>query len=315
VSAAHGHGHGHSHGRGHGHGHGHSHGLDRSQLRRSLWACLLLIVLYMIAEVVGGVLSGSLALLADAGHMFSDAAALSLTLFATWIATRPADPQRTYGYYRVEILAALANGAALGALSLWLFYESAVRLVEPTPVRGELMLGVASGGLVVNLVALWLLHRGSAESLNVRGAWLHVLADTLGSVGAMASGVVILAFDWRWADPLAGLLIGTLVVVSAWRLLRDTARVLLEQAPAHLDVEEIRAGLAEVPGVLDVHDLHVWTITSGLEALSGHVVVGPVCHREEMLTVLRDLLHERFGIDHVTLQIEPEGFAEREAIV
>lgn len=284
-------------------------------MRRDLRLALGLAVLYMVAELVGGLLSGSLALLADAGHMLSDAAALGLTLFATWVAQRPADPQRTYGYYRVEILAALVNGAALGALSLVLFHEAVGRLFAPTAIRGGLMLGVAGGGLAVNLAALWILRRDRKHDLNVRGAWLHVLADALGSVGAIVSGVLVLAFDWRWADPAAALLIGSLVLVSAWRLLRDTARVLLEQAPAHLDVGVIRAALTDMPGVLDVHDLHVWTITSGLEALSGHVVVGTACHREEMLTVLRDVLHDRFGIDHVTLQIEPEGFDERTAVI
>ncbi len=263
----------------------------------------------MAAEVVGGLLSGSLALLADAGHMFSDAAALALSLFASLIAVRPPTARRTFGYYRVEILAALLNGALLGAIALFIFWEAVARLQHPPEVAAPLLIGVAAGGLLVNLAGLWILG-GDHDNLNVRAAWLHVLSDALGSVGAIASGVLIWAFDWRWADPVASIAIGVLVIHSAYRLLRETVSVLMQSAPHHLDVEEIRAAIAALPGVTDVHDLHLWTITSGLESFTGHVVVGFPCHREEMLRTVRDLLHERFGIDHVTIQIEPEGFEE-----
>lgn len=294
------------------HDHGHTHGVDasRPEQRKRLLLTLVLVVIYMGAEVVGGLLSGSLALLADAGHMLSDAAALALSLFAVVIATRPAPAHNTYGYYRLEILAALVNGVVLGVIAIGIVVEAVGRLANPTEVKGALMLGVASGGLVINLLGLWILSGGKEHSLNVRGAWLHVLSDTLGSVGAMISGVLVWQLGWAWADSAASLLISALVINSAWLLLKETVAVLMETAPAHLDVEEIRAALAEQEGVIEVHDLHVWTITSGLESLSGHVVVGPQASHPELLRALRGVLHERFGIDHITIQIEPEGFLE-----
>lgn len=307
------------------HGHAHTHQLTpacddeaaddptRGRNRRRLGLTLVLLLGYMVAEVVGGLLSGSLALLADAGHMLSDAAALALALFALWIANRPCTPQRTFGYYRVEVLAALVNGAALLALSLLVLGEAWKRWGDPHPIEGALMTGVAAGGLLVNLLALAILHGGRHEGLNVRGAWLHVLGDTLGSVGAVASGAAVWARGWTWADPLASALIALLVVWSAWSLLRDVVEVLMEGTPRHIDLDQVRSTLAAAPGVVAVHDLHVWTITSGMDALSGHVVV-PRGHPdrpcEELLRELRDALHQRFGLHHVTLQIEPEGFDE-----
>lgn len=307
------------------HGHAHTHQLTpacdddaatdatRWRNRRRLGLTLVLLLGYMVAEVVGGLLSGSLALLADAGHMLSDAAALALALFALWIANRPCTPQRTFGYYRVEVLAALVNGAALLALSLLVLGEAWKRWGDPRPIEGALMTGVAAGGLLVNLLALAILHGGRHEGLNVRGAWLHVLGDTLGSVGAVASGVAVWVRGWTWADPLASALIALLVVWSAWSLLRDVVEVLMEGTPRHIDLDQVRSTLAAAPGVVAVHDLHVWTITSGMDALSGHVVV-PRGHPdrpcEDLLRELRDALHQRFGLHHVTLQIEPEGFDE-----
>ena len=304
LGGAHGHEHGHAHGDPHGAGG------ERPRNRRRLALTLVLVVLYMAAEVVGGVLSGSLALLADAGHMFSDAAALGLSLFAVVIAQRPPTPQRTYGYYRVEILAALANGALLGGISLFILYEAIERLGRPVVVDGPLLLAVASGGLVVNVLGLVILSGGRQSNLNVRGAFLHVLSDALGSVGAIASGLLVWLYGWHWADPAASLLIALLVVVSAYRLLRETVSVLMESAPRHLDVEAIREAMQDLEGVVEVHDLHVWTITSGMEALSGHVVVREGAEPMALLRALRDDLHERFGIGHVTLQMEPEGFEE-----
>ena len=304
LGGAHGHEHGHAHGDPHGAGG------ERPRNRRRLALTLVLVVLYMAAEVVGGVLSGSLALLADAGHMFSDAAALGLSLFAVVIAQRPPTPQRTYGYYRVEILAALANGALLGGISLFILYEAIERLGRPVVVDGPLLLAVASGGLVVNVLGLVILSGGRQSNLNVRGAFLHVLSDALGSVGAIASGLLVWLYGWHWADPAASLLIALLVVVSAYRLLRETVSVLMESAPRHLDVEAIREAMQDLEGVVEVHDLHVWTITSGMEALSGHVVVREGAEPMVLLRALRDDLHERFGIGHVTLQMEPEGFEE-----
>ncbi|MBX3470216.1 MAG: cation transporter [Planctomycetes bacterium] len=297
---------------GHGHEHGHGHDHRRTRDRRRLLLTVVLTASYMLAEVVGGWLSGSLALLADAGHMLSDVAALTLSLFAIWIAQqRPRDPQRTWGYYRLEVLAALVNGAALLAISGAIIAAAVDRLQAPRPILGPVVTGVALGGLVVNLIALALLNRGRTESVNIRGAWLHVLTDTLGSVGAATAGALVWAFGWLWVDPAVSIVIGLLIIYSAWHLLRDVVSVLMEHAPAHIDIAEVRAALAGTPGVRDVHDLHVWVITSGLEALSCHVVADEGRPPGELLRALCDVLHERFGIDHVTIQIEPEGFVER----
>lgn len=291
------------------HAHRHTGGgsRDRSGNRRRLKWALGLAASFMVAEVVGGIASNSLALLADAGHMLSDVAALGLSLFALWMADRPSGPDKTYGYYRIEILAALANGAALVGLSVWIVVEAVGRLREPPEVAGPLLLAVAAGGLVVNLAALAVLHGGRDESLNVRGAWLHVLSDTLGSVQAILAGALIWGFGWRWADPVASILIAGLIVYSSWSLLKDAVSVLMESAPGHIDVDEVRDAILGIHGVGEVHDLHVWTITSGFEALSAHVVPsdGEV-ETGALLGRLRLEVHDRFGIDHVTVQVEPE---------
>lgn len=272
---------------------------------------LALTSVYLVAEVVGGIITNSLALLADAGHMLSDVAALALALFAVWMAARPATARRTYGYYRGEILAALVNGAALIAVSIYIVYEAIARLQVPEPVDAPLMIAIAAGGLVMNLIGLAILRGGKGHSLNVRGAYLHMLGDALGSVGAVAAGLAMWAGGWYWADAVASLIIAVLVIYSAIQLLRETVAVLMESAPAHIDVDDVRNALVGMTGVLDVHDLHVWTITSGLDSFSGHVVSsGEVAH-DSLLETLRQLLHDRFGIDHVTLQIEPPDFDER----
>lgn len=291
----------------HDHDHRHTH---RAGSRRRLALTLLLAAGYMVAEVVGGQLTNSLALLADAGHMLSDVAALGLSLFAVWIAERPPTPKRTYGYYRAEILAALANGATLIAISVFIFVEAYHRIWQPPEVQGPAMLAVAVGGLAVNLVGLWLLHGGREESLNVHGAWLHVLTDALGSVGAIAAAALIWAFGWEWADPVASVLIGLLVVYSSWRLLAESVSVLLESAPKGIDVDEVYRTMRGVPGVLAVHDLHVWSITSGLNCLSAHVVAAEGEPHAALLKMLRTVLHEKFGLDHLTIQVEPAGFEE-----
>lgn len=285
-------------------GAGHDHGVGRNANSRRLAITLGLVTLYMVAEVVGGLLTNSLALLADAGHMLSDAGALALSLFAIWLAARPARSSYTYGYYRTEILAALVNGATLVAISIFIFLEAFKRIGEPPEVQGALMMGIATGGLVVNLVGLWILNAGRNESLNVRGAWLHVMTDALGSIGAIAAGAVIWLFGWRWADPVASIAIGLLVVYSSWSLLKETVGVLMESAPAGIDVDEVRDSLLDVAGVEEVHDLHVWTITSGMVSLSAHLVAPGASERAAVLKAARKALHERFGIAHVTLQIE-----------
>ena len=286
----------------------HAHG--RRASRRRLTATLVLVVGYLLAEVVGGYWTHSLALLADAGHMASDAAALGLAIFALWLADRPATARRSYGFYRAEILAALANGASLIAISGIILYEAWSRLRAPPAVQGLAMMGIATGGLVVNLAGLWLLRDGRADGVNERGAWLHVMTDALGSVGAMTSGALVWAFGWQWADPIASALIGLLVVFSSWQLLRETVSVLMESAPAGIDVDALRRSLLAVPGVLDVHDLHVWSITSGQVSLSAHVRVSDGASGNAMLEALRRCVHGACGIDHATFQLETPGLDE-----
>lgn len=290
------------------HEHGHTHGRSRNSRRLAL--VLSLVVVYMVAEVVGAYLTNSLALLADAGHMLSDAGALALSLFALWIARKPPTAGHTYGFYRTEILAALINGAALVAISVYIFVEAFRRLGTPAEVEGGWMMVVATGGLAINLLGLWILQAGRTDNLNMRGAWLHVLTDALGSVGAMLAGGLILAFGWVWADPVASVLIGLLVLYSSWGLLRDTVAVLMEGAPGHIDVDEVRGALVGMDGILSAHDLHVWTITSGMVALSAHVTAREPVRHAELLRRLQVLAETRFGIEHITIQIEPEGFGD-----
>lgn len=297
-------GHDHAHG-----SHGHCHG-GRDADRRHLTWTLALISAYMAAEFIGGWLTNSLALLADAGHMLSDAGALALSLFALWIAQRPANPRRTYGYYRAEILAAMVNAVTLIVIAIFIFVEAGQRIRQPAEVQGLGMTAIATGGLVVNVAALWLLHAGSTTSLNVRGAWLHVLMDTLGSVGAIAAGLLVWLFGWHWIDPVASVLIGLLVIYSSWALLQESVAVLMESTPNHLDIDQIRAAMVSADGVIEVHDLHVWAITSGFEALSAHVVVSGDRGYAEVLHDIRALLSAQFHIDHITIQIEPAGFVE-----
>lgn len=265
----------------------------------------------MVAEVIGGLITGSLALLADAGHMFSDAAALGLSIFALWMAQRPATSSRTYGYYRTEILAALANGAALVAIAIIIFIEAWHRFSDPPRVEGGLMMIIALGGLCINLAGLVVLHRGTAESLNMRGAYLHVLGDAMGSVGALLAGGAILLFGWYWADPVVSVVIALLIIYGSWNLIVQAVAVLMEGAPHGVDVDEVRDAIISVTGVEGLHDLHVWSITSGIDALSAHVVVESETSQYEVLGAVRQMVHDRFGIDHVTIQIEPQGFEER----
>jgi len=295
--------------------HANGHGVSRSADRKRLAIVLVLVVLYLLAELVGGLLTNSLALIADAGHMLSDAAALGLALFALWIAGRPPNPRRTYGYYRAEILAALANGATLIAIAAYIFVEAYHRFAAPPVVMGGAMVTIACGGLAVNAAGLWLLHSGRGSSLNLRAAWLHVLGDALGSVGAMGAGLLMWAFQWYWADPLASAVIGALVLYSAWALVKESVAVLMESTPKNLDVDQIRNAIVGLDGVSEVHDLHVWSITSGLESLSAHVVVDEGVNQTSILRRVRQAVLDQFGIEHVTIQIEPVGFEERSSIV
>ncbi|MDQ3302082.1 MAG: cation diffusion facilitator family transporter [Actinomycetota bacterium] len=286
------------------HDHGHSHDHGRGADRRALSVVFALTASYMVVEVVGGLVTGSLALLADAGHMLSDAFSLGLALVAVWLAQRPATPNRSFGYKRAEILAALLNGATLVAISVWIFVEAYNRLWEPPEILGGWMLAVATLGLVVNVAGALILSRSGGESLNVQGALRHVIADVMGSVGAIAAALVILATGWRYADPLISALIGLLVLASSWRLLRDSTNILLEGTPPGMDATKVGESMAAAEGIREVHDLHIWTITSGFPALAAHVLVGhdEDCHARRR--DLEDLLAREYGIKHTTLQVD-----------
>lgn len=286
----------------------HRHGAN-ANARRLTWA-LALAASYMAAEAVGGWWTGSLALLADAGHMLADVFALSLSLLAIRIAQRPAGAQQTYGHHRTEVLAALANGLLLVGVAVLVANEAVVRLGTPRDILGGPMLAIAAGGLAVNLAGLWILRTGRHENLNVRGAWLHVASDALGSVGAITAGALVWAFGWTWADPVASLVIAVLIIYASWSLLREAVAVLMEWAPAHVGVAQVETSICELDGVLAVHDLHVWTISSDRIALSGHVVSTRDCDRDKLLQDVSDLLHQRFQIEHSTVQIETEAFDE-----
>jgi cobalt-zinc-cadmium efflux system protein len=302
-------------------GHDHSaHGVTAGGAhRRRLTVVLGLTLVVLVAEVAGAVLSGSLALLADAGHMATDAAGIALALGAVTLAQRPARGRRTFGWQRIEILAAVANGLLLLGVAGYVLVEAVLRIGEPTEISSELMLVVAGAGLVVNLVSLALLHRGRTDSLNVKGAYLEVLGDTFGSVAVLVAGVVILTTGWAFADTLASLAIGFLVVPRAWHLLREALDVLLEAAPRGVDLDDVRAHILGVDGVLGVHDLHAWTITSGLPVLSAHVVVSTevlsAIGHEKMLHELQECLGGHFDVEHCTFQLEAETHADHEAPV
>ena len=297
---------GHEHHHAHGHGHGRA-----ARSRRRLGVVLVLTALYTLAEAIGGWWTGSLALLADAGHMLTDVAALALALMAVWFAARPATPHKTFGYYRLEILAAFFNGVALVCLSLFIFYEAYERWSAPPVIaRIELMIAIATGGLIINLACAWLLHGDHKEDLNVRGVWLHILGDALGSVGAIVAGILMSAKGWYAADPLFSVLIGLLIIWSSWKLIREATNVLLEGTPAHINLAAVEDAILETRGVEDVHDLHVWTITSGREALSAHVIHAPAISQPELLKELRAKLYDRFGVDHLTIQMETEDFED-----
>ncbi|MGE0158294.1 MAG: cation diffusion facilitator family transporter [Gemmatimonadales bacterium] len=301
-------GHPHDHAHGHTHGHAHAHGShagggSRAVSTRLLWV-LGITAVFMLAEAIGGVVSGSLALLADAGHMLTDVAALGLSVFAMRLARRPASTKRTFGYARLEILAALINGAGLLVIAGLIIVEAWQRFTAPGEVRGGLMLGVAALGLGVNVVGATLLHDHAHDNLNVRGAYLHVLGDLLGSVGAIAAAVVILTTGWTPIDPLVSIVIALLILWSAWGLVRESADILLESAPRHLDMDAIVSDLAGIEGLHDVHDVHVWTVTSGFVALSAHGVIDDPRHHGRVLDEVRRRM-EVHGIGHVTFQIEP----------
>jgi cobalt-zinc-cadmium efflux system protein len=274
---------------------------------------LALTVTFMIIEAIGGWLSGSLALLADAGHMLTDAGALGLSLLSAWIALRPASESKTYGYQRWEILAALINGAALFGIAAWVIVEAIQRIQHPEPIRAQLFLIVAAGGLLVNLISLRILHRMKESNLNTRGAYLHVLGDALGSVGALGAAAVILLTGWTLADPIISIALAALILIGGWRLLRESTDILLEGVPGHVSMVEVQRRMLGVAGVTGVHDLHVWTVTSGMVAMSGHAIVPELASHPEVLEGIR-LEMARLGIGHVTIQLEVQHECEEPRI-
>lgn len=280
---------------------------------RPLFWVFLLTSGYMVVEAVGGWLTNSLALLADAGHMLTDVAALALALGAMWMCERSAPPEKTYGYYRLEILAALLNAVILIVISLAIVYEAYERVQQPPQVRGREMMMIALGGLLVNGLGAAFLHRARHESLNVRGAFLHVLSDGLGSIGALVAGGLIWARGWYLADPAISFMTAGLIIVCAWRLLKEAVNILMEATPAHIDIAGVERAIRSVPGIRDVHDLHVWTITSGKDALSAHVILADDhVSPKDVLHGIRVRLREAYGIEHVTIQIETPDFEEEE---
>ena len=286
------------------HGHDHDHDAARYGSARALAIVLALTATLMVVEIAGGIFTDSLALLADAGHMLSDASSAGLALFAVWLAGRPATLSRSYGYKRAEILAALANGVLLVVVAVWILVEAWRRFDDPPDVLGGWMLVVAIVGLLVNAVAMGVLLRSERESLNVQAALRHVLADLLGSVGVVVAALIIVTTGWERADPIVSAAIALLVLASSWGVLRDSVSILLEAAPRGVDAKQVEDAIVRSPGVVSVHDLHVWTITSGFPALSAHVLVGAGedCHGRRRELEL--LLQERFGIDHTTLQVD-----------
>jgi len=286
--------------------HDHHRPTAAARSRGRLTATLVLTVMFLLVEVVGALWTGSLALLADAGHMLTDVGGLGLALFAIWVASRPPTPAKTYGYYRAEILAAVVNALVLLVVAGGILVEAYRRLLAPPEVRGGPVLAIATMGLAANLACAWLIRDDAASSLNVRGAYLHVLGDALSSVGVMLAALMMLLTDWTLADPLASAAIGLVIVPRTWALLRQAVNVLLEGTPPHLDLAEIEAAIQRVFGVRRVHDLHVWTLTSGREAMSAHVVVDDVGESDRLLRELHEVLHARFGIDHTTIQLETE---------
>lgn len=293
--------HGHSHGHDHSHGHHHGKGANKQALLLSL----LIITAFLIVEVIGGFLTNSLALLSDAGHMLSDSSALLLSLIAMIFAARPPSAQKTYGFYRFEILAALFNGVTLVVISLYIFWEAYERLLAPPEVSSLPMMLIAFIGLIANIAAAFVLMRGDYKNnLNLRSAFLHVLGDMLGSVGAILAGLLMWKFGWYIADPLISIIVGLLIITSAWRVTKDSVNILMEGTPSAIDSDQISGALAGIAGVKDVHDLHVWTVTSGFDSLTCHLHVSDDVSSYQVLREALAILKKRFGITHVTIQIE-----------
>lgn len=283
-----------------------------SQHRSRLAWALGLTSTYMAAEVIGGLVTGSLALLADAAHMLTDAGGLALALIAIRFAERPATPQKTYGYLRTEILSALANAVVLLLLTIYILYEAYKRFLDPPEILSGPMLAVACFGLVINFISMRLLASGSSVSLNVQGAYFEVLSDMLGSIGVILAAVIVMVTGWTLVDPIIGAGIGLFIVPRTWRLLQQAMHILMEGTPPEVDISLLEQGLRDIPSVAAVYELHVWTITSGIDAMSGHVVVHDMSGAEAVLRAARRVMKERFNIDHVTIQVETEALRVEE---
>ena len=278
---------------------------------RSLRIALALTASLLVVEVIGGILSNSIALLADAGHMLTDVAALALALFVAWFSRQPSSPQKTYGYLRWEILAAFVNGAALLLISAWIAFEAVMRLRSPEAVSGGLMLVVAVAGLIVNIIAARILVKSSSQNLNARGAYLHVLGDLLASVGTVAAAITIRYTGWLVADPIASILTTVLIMRGAWQLVRESVDILLESTPAHIPMPAVRGQLEAIPGIESVHDVHVWAVTPAVVAMSAHCIVREPGQHQHVLEHIHDAMR-LFGIEHVTIQLERDEMHDRE---
>jgi cobalt-zinc-cadmium efflux system protein len=293
-------------------GAGHDHGTQAlhagAKHRGRLWWAAGLLAGFMVIETVAALVTGSLALLSDAGHMFTDVLGIAMALAAITAAGRAAtDSQRTFGLYRLEVLAALTNAVLLGAVAVFVVVQAVRRFTDPPDVPAGAMLVVAVGGLAVNIVAFMLLRSGAKESLNVRGAYLEVVGDLLGSVGVIVAAVIIAFTGWSYADPIVAVIVAVMIMPRTFALARSAVRILVQAAPEHLDVAVVRDRLAAVPGVCDVHDLHVWTLTSGMDVASAHLLLEPAAELGAVLATAREALHADFHIDHATLQVEPVG--------
>lgn len=280
--------------------------------KKNLAIVLGLTTAYLIAEIVGGLWTGSLALLADAGHMLTDVAGLALALLAIWFAEKPATPERTYGYYRFEILAALTNAVVLIGISLYILYEAYERFKNPPEVESAAMLGIAAIGLVINIVGMFILRAGSKESLNMKGAYFEVLSDMLTSIGVIIAGIIMLTTGWYYADPLISAGIGLFILPRTWALLKESVGVLLEGTPTDVNLENLRDSLTKIEGVAGIHDLHVWSLTSGVNAMSVHAVLMSDDQHDAVMTRVHDFVTKNFKISHVTVQTECDGYAEHE---
>ena len=287
--------------------------LHPSRGTRYLGIALGITISFFVIELVGGILTNSLALLTDAWHMLNDVLALSFALIAAWLAMRPITTKRTYGYHRAEILAAFLNGILLWAVVVFIFYEALQRILQPAPVESLNMLLIATFGLLANGLSAVVLSRSRHESLNVRGAFLHVVADTLGSIGAISAGLIMFFTEWYYADPLISMMIGALIFYSSGKLIQDSLNVLLEGVPPHIDVSALKRRILEVKDVKGIHDLHVLCITPTRTCcMSAHVVVKEGADRKKLITTLINILKKDFGIDHTTIQLEDEGYPKAE---